>query len=331
MKPSLFPCFAVFTAIPIILGQHASASYDANGVYLYHYYCTISQGTNANGKSVTATPSENNRVRPHQAIYEAFPEAKTAAEAWTAYLNSSYVIGKGTTLTKAWDVSEDYDYDFVTPSSAAGTMYWSNYYDNNLAVSNTWYWSSTFINGPHAGEQVIGNNNILALIDDYYLMFDADGSLSTYAIANGQLVTNYTWTTFSNGVFQGMALADTLQYMIGAEDGRLFFLQDENTIIQYNLTNASTVTFESSFTFNFGTYTGSNVNNDLAGVSLKDLIEGKIEGWSYLGWDLGVLAINVSSDFNRALIIEDNIPEPSSGMLGLLASCFCFRRQRRSL
>ncbi len=327
MKPSLFSCFAVFTAIPIIAGQYATATYDASGVYLYHYACSVSQGTSSNGKGFTATPSENNRVRPHQAIYAAFPEVKTAAEAWTAYLNSNCVIGKGTTLTKAWDVSEDYDYDFVTPNSTAGNMYWSNYYDNNLPVTNTWYWSSTFVNGSHSGETVIGNHNILALIDDYYLMFDSDGSLSTYSIANGQLVTNYTWTTFSNGVFQGMALADTLQYMIGAEEGRLFFLQGDNTIIQYNLASASTVTFESSFTFNFGTYTGSNVNNDLAGASLKDLIEGKIEGWSYLGWDLGVLAINVASDFNRPLITED-IPEPTAGMLGFLSSCLFLRRKR---
>lgn len=307
--------FAASLALWAGIASEAYGDNDPLGIVLSRYACTVQNGINANGSSFTASPAEVNRVRPHQAVYTALGYASNAdaATVWRSFLESDFLIGKGTTLTRAWDIFEEFDYNFRTPNSAANSVYWSDYY--TTYSSSTLSWAPTLSGGFHNGESPVGNNNLLALLDEHYLMYDPDGTLSAYRMGNGTLNPNYecTWTQFSDGFFQGRTLTDCLQYMIGAEDTTLFFLDGENTIIQYRLSSPTTVTFQSAFQY--------NLSGELADYTLRQIIDGEVAGYTYIGWDVGAMIINVDANFR--------IPEPSTALLGLLGIAGLAARRRR--
>jgi hypothetical protein len=235
----------------------------------------------------------------------------TSGETWSALLTSGYVIGaQKSTLTRGRDIIEDYDINFINPNISS-TNYWGDFYTSNPAdsISRSGYPLVTVDAGPQANKSLFGNDNLIAMGDDSSLWYDADGSLSRYSYAGGTLIADYTWTAFTGGTWAGQQLSNRLNLFIGYEEGYLHFLDGDNAIISYAVS---------------GVYASSCdivLSGDLAGKSLGDIVDGKEEGYTYLGWDVGPILIGVT------------IPEPSTYVLlaGIgLAGIFVIRRRRRN-
>lgn len=278
----------------------------------------------ANNRPVVNPSYSTFNVRPMSEIYRIFGlTASSGADAVTAWQNTLesdqlVLLGKGSTRVRAWDISEDYDYNIFSPNNTGDAIYWSDFnvnYASNGAIRGL----RNIVNGPHAGESVINNNDILALMDDMYLFFDPpDSTLSLYWLqgsTSGTLRYDFTWSTFSAGTFAGQTLESCLQYMIGAEEQNLFFLLDDSTIVQYQLNygNLDAVTFKYEFEY--------ILPGPLAGYTLKQLIDGDVPDYTYVGWDNGPIVVNVQADFRP-------IPEPSAVLLSLAATSALIRRRR---
>lgn len=214
--------------------------------------------------------------------------------------------------TRARDFVEDWDINFINPS-VNSVNYWFDFYSDNS--TNTVSRSSfplTLVNGPQAGQSLIGNNNLLAMGDDNSLWLDADGSLSYYNYPTGTLEFNSTKTSFTTGPsgWQGSTLLSKVGNLIGYEEGNLYFLEGDNTVQVFNFD----LTYLRTDQFRF--------DGDLAGHSLADVIDGRVANTTYLGWDLGPVI---------AMVQTSAVPEPSAfAMLGvgLVGLCLTARRQR---
>jgi hypothetical protein len=250
-------------------------------------------------------PSKGYDVRPHQATRTLFPDAivgdgnnkATSDKLWSALATSQNVIGNGTTLTRARDVVEDWDINFVNPS-VNNVNYWFDFYSDNASatVSRSGF-PLTLVGGPQAGQALIGNNKLLAMGDDNSLWLDADGSLSYYNYPTGTLEFNSTKTSFTTGPsgWQGNTLVSKVGNLIGYEEGNLYFLEGANTVqvFSHDLTYLRTDQFR--------------FDGDLAGRSLADVIDGKVQNATYLGWDLGPVV---------AMMVQTSpVPEPATGFL----------------
>lgn len=138
---------------------------------------------------------------------------------------------------------------------------------------------------------------------------------------DGNSYTDYAWTTLTGGNFDGMLLGDALKFMIGyEEDGTasLYFIDDNDFILAYNL-STGTIVASYSMQFQFDAVAKGYLGND---VKLVDIIDGKVDGWSYLGWDVGPILVSVDG------II---IPEPSeiAAIVGLAVLGFALRRRKK--
>ncbi|MDB6068943.1 MAG: sorting protein, partial [Verrucomicrobiales bacterium] len=97
-------------------------------------------------------------VEPHTRLDTLFPGAtvvgdakKTSDNQWAALANSAYVIGGQSTLTRGRDIMEDYQVNFIDPSTSA-LNYYFEFYSNNAGttVSRLGY-PLTLTGGPMAG------------------------------------------------------------------------------------------------------------------------------------------------------------------------------------
>ena len=147
-------------------------------------------------------------------------------------------------------------------------------------------------NGPQTGSDIYTSTNLIALGNDSTLWIDPDGSLSTYARQDGVLRTNPAWTTLTGGPLAGHSFRDALRYFIGYEEDRLIFMVDDTTISAYFLGNGQEDTsplYKREWVFPEG--------SPLHGIDLGKIIDGKIRGLTYLGWDyLGPAILGVQLD-----------------------------------
>lgn len=270
-------------------------------------------------------PSKGYDVRPHQATRDLFPGAivgdgnnqATSNNLWAALATSGNVIGNGnghgSSLTRARDISEDWDINFVNPN-VNDRNYWFDWYaDNATAFVSRASFPLTLTGGPQAGQSILNNNKLLAMGDDNSLWLDNDGTLSYYNYPTGTLEFNSTKSSFTTGPASwiGSTLTSKVGNLIGYEEGQLYFLEGANTIHVFNYDLGFVRTDQFSF------------NGDLAGFSLADVIDGKAGNATYLGWDLGPVI---------AMVKTSAVPEPTTwamfglGAVGLLAAR---RRQAR--
>lgn len=211
---------------------------------------------------------------------------QTCDNLWKALLNSPYLLGSAAAGVRARDVSEDWDLNIIDPSDTV-----RNYYFD-------WYANSLFANpyvfrigyplyldpvGPHAGAYVVNNPNVLAMGDDVFVMLDPDGSLSYYVYAGGWLLKDSTAKTFTNGPWAGQTLTSKLQHMIGYEELQLYFLEGDNTLHVFDRDLRWVRTDD------------VRLGHELSGYSLGDLVDNKIPGYTYIGWDAGPIVIGVSA------------------------------------
>ncbi len=259
-------------------------------------------------------------VRPNPAAKTLFPNAivgdgnnkATSDNLWLSLANSNQVLGNSSNrLTRARDLSEDWDINFIVPG-VNDKNYWFNWYADNMSayVARSAF-PLTLVNGPQAGASILNNQNLLAMGDDNSLWLNGDGSLSYYNYPTGTLEFTTTTKTFTSGPasWKGTTVSSQVGKLIGYEEGQLYFLEGANTlqIFNYNLGFVRT----DQFAF----------DGDLAGKSLADVIDGKVANANYLGWDLGpIIAFTTTS----------TIPEPGTYALfglGLVGLMWAGRRQ----
>lgn len=238
-------------------------------------------------------------VCPPQQTSVIFPGAvvagnikQTCDNLWTALIESTYILSSSSTLVRAKDLSEDWIIDYVDPNNSIYNFYFNWYANQYFGAS--WLWGDPSVlrlvypialsGGPHSGESVLGNSKLLAFGDKRFVMLDNDGSLSYYWYGVGGLLDyNPTATTFSGGAFAGQTLTSKLQYLIGYEEFNLYFLVGANTLHVYN----RNMTWSRTDTVVLG--------HELSGYSLGDLVDNKIPGYTYIGWDAGPIVIGVTA------------------------------------
>jgi hypothetical protein len=269
--------------------------------------------------------STGNYVPAHSALQQMYPDKSTTEIFQTMLSPQGYVFGYSENRkTRGLDIIEDSQYNFVNPAEVSNwnntsqKIYWSEFYNTN--PTQTYTWSLIMRNGEHAGESVFNNSNILGMGDDGYLVLNANGSFSSYALTGYERETSRTgWETFGGGVWQGKRFDEMLGNMIGYEDGIIIFLEGDSTIVRYGI--GGNVSEVSEFTF---TYVEGQLGPDLSQYSLGDIIDGKVEGYTYIGWDAdgGPVIINVST-----------IPEPGAfaalGGAAALGIVLLKRRKRK--
>ncbi|MEO0509771.1 MAG: PEP-CTERM sorting domain-containing protein [Verrucomicrobiota bacterium] len=118
--------------------------------------------------------------------------------------------------------------------------------------------------------------------------------------------------TFTNGPLANQNISNQISNLI-AVDNNLYFIDGDNTVHAYDqdldFVETSTIT----------------LSGDLAGETLSDLVDGLVDGYTYLGWDLGGIGVLGISD-------PRVVPEPSSYalLIGIVSfSLSYFRRRRR--
>lgn len=211
---------------------------------------------------------------------------QTCDNLWKALLNSPYLLGSASTVVRARDMSEDFDLNFVDPSDNVRNHYF-NWYINSLLL-NTYvlrilYPLNLAATGPQAGAYVVNNPNVLAMGDDAYVMLDADGSLSYYAYLGGGLLKDSAAKTFTNGSWAGQTLTSKLQHMIGYEEFQLYFLEGASTLHVFDRDLKWVRT------------DNVKLGNELSAYSLGDLVDNKVPGYTYIGWDAGPVVIGVTA------------------------------------
>jgi len=220
-------------------------------------------------------PTQTRSLFPSAVVANA---KQTCDNLWKALLNSPYLLGSAATVVRAKDMSEDWDLNFIDPSDG-GRNHDFNWYINslllNISVLRALYPLNLAATGPQAGAQVVNNPNVLAMGDDAYVMLDADGSLSYYAYLGGWLLKDSAAKTFTNGTWAGQTLTSKLQYMIGCEELQLYFLEGASTLHVFDRDLKWVRT------------DNVKLGNELSAYSLGDLVDNKVPGYTYIGWDAG--------------------------------------------
>lgn len=211
---------------------------------------------------------------------------QTCDNLWKALLNSPYLLGSAASGVRARDVSEDWDLNIIDPSDNVRNHYF-DWYANSL-VANPYVLRSGYPLyldpvGPQAGAYVVGNPNVLAMGDDVYVMLDPDGSLSYYVYAGGWMLKDSAAKTFTNGPWSGQKLTSKLQHMIGYEELQLYFLEGSSTLHVFDRDLKWVRT------------DNVKLGHELSAYTLGDLVDNKIPGYTYIGWDAGPIVIGVGA------------------------------------
>lgn len=307
-------CFSYSIAALIAVSSYSSA------VTFYRY---APSGTDS------STQSKHQNIAPNNTQKALFP-GLSDDEVWISFFQSDYIIGKSSAdYVRAWDLSEDWQFNFITPDNDGRNYYrdfWANN-DSSIGTSATSY-PREMRDGIHAGQSIIGSSQLIAAGDNRFLFYDMEsGTLSAYNYTNGlQVASEGGWTYFGDsGPWAGERLADKMQYFIGYEEGNIYFLDGDNTIIQYDLQKNSGDSSKSrdgkSFEY--------NLTGDLAEYNLRQIIDGEVAGYTYIGWDIGavIIALDLGNYGPRSIA---PIPEPASASLTLLALGSMVIRRRQS-
>ena len=134
--------------------------------------------------------------------------------------------------------------------------------------------------GPQKGGDIYDSSALLAIGDRLTLWLDPDGSPSIYGRATGALVMDPAWTRLgSTGPLAGLPLRDALRHFIGFEDGALIFMPNDTDICAYRVSNGrehADARYNRIWRF--------PSSSPLHGAALGEIIDGKIPGYTYLGW-----------------------------------------------
>lgn len=267
---------------------------------------------------------------PHKKIEQMYPDKSNADAFKTLITGGSFAGYAGQKWTRGMDIIGHYEYNFVDMDAyrqwrqdnpAASTYadgYWMDWNSTNLDLKKEL--ATTFKGGDFAGQDIIGHADAVAAsyINLVVLYNDAGtGSLSLYNYATGTFYEKTAWNTLDGGIYGGLSLSQTIGNLIGIDsmggidDQKLYFLDGDSTIAVYDLEGK----FRESYAISLSAYP------DLSGYTLGDVIDGKAEGWSYIGWDHGPTFVNVGGIA---------VPEActSAAFLGLMAMALAAARRK---
>lgn len=230
-----------------------------------------------------AQPAKIYDVSPHQVLKKIFPasvsgngnDQATSNALWVNLLSSGLALG-GSGNVRAHDVSSDFMVNVTWPANP-GKDYYFAFYEHNIPEGRYTSYAPKLQSGPNKDAIVAGNPKLLAVGDAKTLWLDADGSLSQTGLVSGQLVIDNKATTFSGGPsnWAGTPLTTHLSSFIGFEEGKLYFLEGQSTLHVYDAELKFQRTDE------------IRMSGELRSTTLGDVIDGKVKGVSYVGWDLG--------------------------------------------
>lgn len=281
-------CSILSTAL-IVLGTHCAFSQNAP----YWSY----QGT---GTSISVAFSNTVMTMPDSQYAEigGVNMSDSQYDRWEMLYSSEYLFGRNSRLVRGYDVLEDWDLNWSTPAlyPLPSSSRWVSVEGSH--TSATWVFKNVYNGGPHAGQQILGNTNIIALMDDHAIFWDGDGTLSAYNLGGGSYV-DYTWNTLTGGGVLNNRTLDVglLQaHFIGAEELQAAFLVGSNQVDFYNIITGVYI--------RSADYSGVTTG-PLGSYSLIDIIDGKVDGWSFAGID-NIIPGPVFVGLNAP------IPEPST-------------------
>lgn len=251
--------------------------------------------------------------RPHQQLRSMYPEdivgdgnnQATSDNLWQSILTSEHLIGNTDSGVRAMDAMEDFHYNFVDPDVADRNYFFYFYHDNDSLWLHKPSFPLTLSNGLNAGQSLLNNPRLLAVGDDNTLWRDLDGTLSYYNYPGGTLEYDSTAAVFPQGPpgWIGVPVVENLDKLIGYEQAKLYFLEGESTVHSFLYSNLA--------------YLGTDVvelDGDLAGHSLADIIDHKVPDVSYGGWDLGPVFIMVDTTPNTSSVDHFRLTYASSAL-----------------
>lgn len=259
-----------------------------------------------------------------------YPDLTNADAFKTLVMDGSFMGNGGQKWTRGMDIISHYEYNFTDmeaygqwrqnnpTASIYNNGYWMDWNSTNLDLKKDL--ATTFKGGDFARQDIIGHEDAVAVsyINLVVLYNDeGPGSLNLYNYTNGNFYEKTKWNALSGGMYDGLSLSETIGSLIGIDsmggidDQKMYFLEGDSTIVIYGLEGA----FIESYSISLSAYP------DLAGYTLGEVIDGKAEGWSYLGWDHGPTFVNIDG------IV---VPEPAefSAMLGALVLGFLIFKRR---
>jgi hypothetical protein len=231
-----------------------------------------------------AFPSKIYDVRPHQALQKMFPASvtgdgnnqATSNALWASLLQSGAALGGASSGVRARDLSGNF---IVNVSWAAnpGKNHYFAFYEDNIPAGRYANFAPTLLSGPNKGATVVGNAQLLAVGDARTLWLDADGSLSQAYLSSGHIATDHKATQFNGGAsgWADTTLRSHLGQFIGHEQGQLYFLEGSSTLHVYDMALKFIRTDE------------IRLSGELRSHTLGDIVDGKVKGATYIGWDLG--------------------------------------------
>ncbi len=289
MKFNILQAVRAALAITLSVGALSNVTAQTTSDYRYSHIARFKEDARYESSGVVIYPREAYPVkifdvRPHQYLRKMFPSAvvgdgnnkATSDGLWKAALASGYIMGSSTKLVRAQDLSEDWQIDFVSPMQP-DRNYWFEWYADNYAAGAYVGYGQVMLNGPQKGSRLMGNGNVLAMGDDRSMWLDADGSLSFYWRGNGALDFDSKRVSFPNGPagWSGTTLRSHLSQLIGYEEGRIYFLDGDHMLYIFDRD------------LNFVRADEIYLSGELIETSLGDIVDGKVPGLTYLGWDLG--------------------------------------------
>lgn len=238
-----------------------------------------------------------------------------AGKDWGSMIQSGRAWGTGhSNLVRAFDWLEDNQANYLTTGVTDGAATWYFSTNANTNAQSGTPGTTTFVGGVFAGQSILGNSNVIAVYDDQVLLYDlsaASGAtaLSLYSINTGFVtLSSFGFNTFTGGSLAGLTLGSQMNRLIGAEDGYLWYLEDDGSTIAYGITSGNMI-LDPTWT----TFTGGLMD----GVSLT----AAIDSGHYLG-------IGAGPDFYFA---ASTIPEPSTWAFLAVVGCgilFLRRKQK---
>lgn len=238
---------------------------------------------------------------------------------WARLLQSGNAYASVTSLTRAFDVVEDYDINWSTPNFDLGiNSRWEAVDTNGFSSFTISNWNQAGASGPFAGEYWRGNQSIIATGDDKLLFWNQDQQRFTLYHLNGGLISNdgglgsYGWAAFSGGgAYDGLALSASVikDGFVGFEENAVAFLDGEDSLVYYSVTNGVFIRTQD--------YSGVTAGPLAGDVTVADVIDGKVPDTFWVGLDTGPLIANVP------------IPEPSATLLLSAGLAAMLVRRRR--
>ena len=204
------------------------------------------------------------------------------SEYWRTLLSSPHMARPRSTKVRAIDMFEHIRIQFRSPLDDKYLWYKNTTTpkaEASAGVADTTSFPRYLRDGDLKGANVFEDTRTIAIDNDAMYWLCEDGTIRYY-YRNGVENTAYsptTWTRFTDGPFSGEALADKIHYLIGVEGRIMRFMANDTDVIHYQLQKQQ-ASYIKTVSWKFTV-------DPLKGRTLGEIVDGRVPGYSYLGWD----------------------------------------------